>query len=196
MSLTNNLSQNWSNGMRQVSTLSAAEFVIYCAAFVVVVCLAIWLCCCLCSSRSEHFDARIGTVSRGGKAVYSGRRSEHMGGRSIFGRGSGYSTIASAPSVASRSEHMESTGSLFRASNKCVNGVYTGPGTEPKNYCNANSKAVTLKQARSGLSDYAKTYDNLSDNCKSNWNASGGNDRSLEGGAFKEDRYKYGCNYL
>jgi hypothetical protein len=54
---------------------------------------------------------------------------------------------------------------------------------------------ATLKYAHAGLSDYAKTYDNLSKHCKSDWNSSGGNDRPADGGKWKEDRYQYGCDY-
>lgn len=190
MSLTENLSRKWKYLMNMLSNVSAGEWVLYAALAVVLVCVSSYFYCCMCAGQ-EGFDPRIGIVSRRGKSVYG---SEHMGNKSIFGRGSGYTDIVSAPSVASRSEHMGTTGSLYRASNDCVNGVYSGAGTEPADYCKVDT--VTIEQARQGLSDYANAYDNLSKYCKNDWNASGGNDRSVGGGAFKQDRYKYGCDYF
>lgn len=97
--------------------------------------------------------------------------------------------------MAPRECNNEHSWNSVKAANQCAPYASYLSGAEHMSN-NGVGEPATLAYAHAGVSDYANSYKKLSEDCKANWNASGGNDRPTEGGQWRGERYRYGCDFF
>jgi hypothetical protein len=63
------------------------------------------------------------------------------------------------------------------------------------NYCKTKSRMPPFGEGAKFIGAGVASYKALEDHCANDYNHNGGNDRQPDGGAWRDARYKYGCNY-